>query len=336
MTKEEREFPSYRQLRQRSDAPPGSAWNLFGEGDQRGMLNNAGAEEVVLAASLIRTGEVFGLDYPLNTFVPSPGGTRPGTKHNIFANHENHRDDWLDSFYLQSTSQIDGLRHIRHPEYGFFGGIADDRIDVGTPELGIQNIADRGIVGRGVLLDVGRAFERIGRAFDISTNEMLSPADLDLVAELEGVTFRRGDVLIIRLGWVPFYLALPPKERPKGRGRSGNPGLQQSEAMLEWIWDHRFAMIAADNSGLEATPVDKTSGWFDFDAPPPLPLKPTHNGTLHRPLIALFGMPIGELWRLEDLAASCAADGRYEFFVSAKPINLVGGVGSPPNAMAIK
>lgn len=333
---DEDRFPTYRDLQRRTDAPPGSAWGVFGPGDERGMLNNAGAAEVVSAASLIVTGEVFGLDYPLNTFVPSPGGTRPATEHHIFANHENHRDDWLDSFYLQSTSQIDGLRHIRHPQHGFYGGVPDDRIEVGTPDLGIQHMADRGIVGRGVLLDVNRAFERMGRPFDLSTNEMISPDDLDAVAEAQSVELRKGDILLIRLGWVPFYLGLPPEERPKGRGRSGNPGLQQSEAMLEWIWDHRFAMIAADNSGLEASPVDRSSGWFDFDAPPPLPLKPTHNGSLHRPLLALFGMPIGELWRLEELAESCAADGRYEFFVSAKPINLVGGVGSPPNAMAIK
>ena len=40
--------------------------------------------------------------------------------------------------------------------------------------------------------------------------------------------------------------------------------------------------------------------------------------------------------RLDELAADCAADGRYEFLLTAKPLNLTGGVGSPPNAIAIK
>ena len=47
-------------------------------------------------------------------------------------------------------------------------------------------------------------------------------------------------------------------------------------------------------------------------------------------------MPIGELWWLDDLALDCAADGRYEFFVTSAPLNVPGGVGSPPNALALK
>jgi len=47
-------------------------------------------------------------------------------------------------------------------------------------------------------------------------------------------------------------------------------------------------------------------------------------------------MPIGELWYLESLAADCAADGVYEFMFTSAPLNILGGVGSPPNAIAIK
>jgi hypothetical protein len=329
------DLPTYRQLRRRTDAPPGSSWGVFGPGDQLGSANNITPQSVVAAAGLIRTGQTFNLDYPLNTFVPSPAGTRPATRHEIFANNPNHRDDWLDSFYLQSTSQIDGLRHMRHPRYGFYGAVPDEAVAVGTPALGIQLVAEKGIAGRGVLLDLGRYFQKIGDPIDLSTNRMFTPQDLDAAAADAGVAFRPGDILLIRLGWVPFFLGLPIDQRPKGRGRSGNPGLIQSEAMLEWIWDHRFAMVAADNSGLEATPVNPDSGWVDPDEPPP-PKGPSHNGMLHRPLIALLGVLIGELWALEPLAEACAADGVYEFFVTAKPLNLVGGVGSPPNAIAIK
>jgi len=82
--------------------------------------------------------------------VPSIAGTRPAAEHHMFANNANHRDDWLDSFYLQSTSQIDGLRHMRHPRYGFYGGVKDEATEVGRPELGIQLVAERGIAGRGL------------------------------------------------------------------------------------------------------------------------------------------------------------------------------------------
>ncbi len=57
---------------------------------------------------------------------------------------------------------------------------------------------------------------------------------------------------------------------------------------------------------------------------------------LHFHMLAFFGMPIGEMWNLEALAEDCAADGRYDFFLTSAPLNVPGGVGSPPNALAIK
>ncbi len=56
----------------------------------------------------------------------------------------------------------------------------------------------------------------------------------------------------------------------------------------------------------------------------------------HRRLLAMFGMPIGELWSLDALADDCARDGVYELFLVTKPLNLTRGVGSLPNATAFK
>ncbi len=59
-------------------------------------------------------------------------------------------------------------------------------------------------------------------------------------------------------------------------------------------------------------------------------------GFLHRMLIGQLGLALGELWWLADLAADCAADGRYEAFLVSAPFNAPGGIGSPPNAVAMK
>lgn len=45
--------------------------------------------------------------------------------------------------------------------------------------------------------------------------------------------------------------------------------------------------------------------------------------------------PAGELFDLEELAAMCKELNRWTFFVSSVPLNMPGGVSSPPNAMAI-
>ncbi len=57
---------------------------------------------------------------------------------------------------------------------------------------------------------------------------------------------------------------------------------------------------------------------------------------LHFSLLGLLGLPIGELFELDGLAADCAADGRYAFLFTSAPLNLAAGVATPPNALAIK
>lgn len=47
------------------------------------------------------------------------------------------------------------------------------------------------------------------------------------------------------------------------------------------------------------------------------------------------GCPIGELWNLEELAKVCAEQKQYSFFLTSAPLNVPGGVASPPNAVAV-
>jgi len=328
-------LPSYEDLKQRTDRPAGSSWGVFGEDDHLGTLNFLTPERVVAATRLAKRGVVFNLDYPLDAFTPPPVSTRSVPRHHIFQTNPNHRDDWLDGVYLQGTSQIDGLRHIRHPEHGFYGGVADTEVAVGQPALGIQEVAEHGIVGRGVLLDVARQRQADGPA-PAGSAWSISPADLDRTADRQGVAVEAGDVVLVRTGWAGEFMARSTDERwRRAFGREPSPGLHQSEATLAWLWDHRVALVAADNVAVEAFPVDPDSGLVDPDETA-VEEGGNHNGMLHRPWIALLGLFLGELWRLDDLAADCAEDGVYEFLVTAKVLNLVGGVGSPANAMAVK
>ena len=74
--------------------------------------------------------------------------------------------------------------------------------------------------------------------------------------------------------------------------------------------------------GVEVFPADISSQAHPF-------------GFLHIVLIGQFGMALGELWWLSDLAGDCAADGVYEMFLVSAPLNAPGGFGSPANAVAI-
>ncbi|HYH48236.1 MAG TPA: cyclase family protein, partial [Acidimicrobiia bacterium] len=57
---------------------------------------------------------------------------------------------------------------------------------------------------------------------------------------------------------------------------------------------------------------------------------------LHQSFLPLLGLPLGEYWVLDALAADCATDGRYECLVVSVPLNLRGAVGSPAQAIAVK
>jgi kynurenine formamidase len=313
-------LPSYDELKRRSDDPPGTAWGVFGADDQAGTVNLLTPERVRAAAALVRTGERFPLNAPVDVLDPCSWRPVP-VRHHLGAGGAGGRDDYLDGFYLQGSSQWDGLRHTRHPRLGFYNGVPAEAVDdPASDRLGVQAWAERGLAGRGVLLDVAGYLAARGTPLDPDAPMRISPAALDSAAAAQGVTIETGDLLLVRTGWLGRYRRWPPERKATLHWRVLNsPGLEPSEAMAAWLWDHHVAAVAADNLALEATPLAFDEGDY-----------------LHYWLQALFGMPIGELWHLDDLAAACAADGAYAFLLISQPLNVRGGVGSPPNAMAIK
>lgn len=58
-------------------------------------------------------------------------------------------------------------------------------------------------------------------------------------------------------------------------------------------------------------------------------------GFLHEHILALWGMPLGEMFDLDELSRKCEARKKWTFFFTSSPANVVGGVGSHVNGMAI-
>ncbi|MGW5383415.1 cyclase family protein [Nocardia sp. NPDC003963] len=291
------------------------------------MANYAGPECVRDAARLVRRGTAFGLDYPLHAFVPSPATQRSAPKHRMISRHRDHRDDYLDSFWPQASSHLDGLRHRRHAEHGFYNGTPDEAVVAGSPALGINHWSRRPIVGRGILIDLGRHREALGKPIDHARGEALCVGELDEVLAAQNVQLHSGDLLLIRTGWAQWFLEnATAAERTVVNDTRTCTGLAQSRAAIDWFADHRVALAASDTFALECLPaVEKSPFGADTD-----------HGMMHQELIALLGLPIGELWKLDELGEDSARDRCYECLLTVKPLNLVGGVGSPANATAIK
>jgi kynurenine formamidase len=325
-------LPTYRDLLERTDAPAGSTWALFGESSDLGTLNLLAPSRSREALALAGEWRTFNLDLPLDALAVPPSHQRRGLEHVHFGNGVCHRDEHV-HFYTHAASHFDGLGHMRHHRHGFYNGADDDAVASGS-RLGIDQWARRGVVGRAVLVDLPRHLEATGRPqLDHREGEGFGVALVEEALSCQETERQPGDIVLLRTGWLEHYFeTLSEQERAAVPGRLRSPGLIQSHETLAWLWDTRVAAILADNAGVEAFPPIPNSP-FDRDMPPDAGVPP---GLMHPTLIALMGFAIGELWALDELAADCAADGRYEALFMAKPLNLRGGVGSPGNALAVK
>ncbi|MHB1329753.1 MAG: cyclase family protein [Gemmatimonadales bacterium] len=290
-----------------ADLPDGSAHGVFGTGDVFGTLNRQSPATVMNAVASVTAGRVFSLNLPLNQPDP-PLFQRQFPRHRVFTTPRGNLDDVLDNFYPQSSSQWDGFLHVPDPELGFYNGLGRD-------EHGVHHWAERGIVGRGVVLDISEAIESAGPDAFASRTPVGVDA-LEAARKTAGLEYQRGDILVVRTGWISWFKEQELEKRTAVRDSRAAPGLEGSAAMAEYLWDHGFIAVVSDSPGVEAIP--------------------SRAGSLHQRVLSRLGMPLGELWWLDDLMADCADDGRHECLVVSSPMNIVGGVGSPANAIAIK
>lgn len=314
-------LPSFDELPVKPGNPPKSAWGLWGEQDEVGTINLLTPERVAAAAKLVQSGKTFPMNWELELPDP-PLFRRDKLRHEIKNKRRDVNDDVYHDFNTQSSTQWDGLTHYGNTQYhSFYNGVQQAQVtgQAGTRN-GIQVWARRGIAGRAVLIDYARWADANGIDYNPGTRHEITVADIEKVAQAQGVKFQTGDILIVRSGWMKWYLSLSVEERAKlaETWPHQGVGVAQGEDTLRFLWDNHFAAVAGDAMAFEAYPAHPERGF------------------MHETILALWGMPIGEMFYLEALSEDCAADGRYEFFFASAPLNKLGGVASPPNALAIK
>ncbi|CAO1624305.1 unnamed protein product [Sympodiomycopsis kandeliae] len=344
ITKSEEKEKKWSRLPRYKDLPierghRGCAWSIWGTGDKLGCLNLLTDEVRYRAAKEeIRTGTSISLSWPMHLPL-QPGFSRRKFEHKAWGKKNatgemGAKSD--DEIHLnpQSGSQWDGFAHFGHLQLNsFYGGHSREQIhnsfnrdkDSSSTEpyshgLSIHHWAEKGIIGRGVLLDVWGFLTRNNdnvAPYDPSNNSYsITLEDIRNCAQAQGIVFHRGDILLIRTGWIEWYEHASDQERKEASSRGQYPGLTQDEDLQEYLWNHHISAIASDSPTLENWPVS--------------------NGTthLHEVLLGLFGMPIGEMFNLEQLQQHCLQNRRWSFYFSSWPLMNVGGVSSLANAGA--
>ncbi|CAK7244604.1 MAG: hypothetical protein STHCBS139747_006148 [Sporothrix thermara] len=272
----------------RKDGPHGNAWGLFGDGNLLGMLNLLTPKTTASAAKEIVDGVRISTDLTLDRMkVPCFG--RAGLSHTIRNKAPRSVNDDSLSFNTQISSQWDGFRHYGYQEEQlYYGGhVLNDLLS--SDVIGIQAWAKNGgIVGRGVLLDYAAWATKQGLTPAAFETTAIAVETLRSVARYQGTEFKRGDILLVRTGWIKAFNALTETQCLDLAAHPNPPaiGLESSEAMLRFLWDEGFAAVAGDQPSLEAWPCQDKEHW------------------LHEWLLAGWGMPIGELFDLEELSRS--------------------------------
>lgn len=312
-------IPKFSELPELGTTGERHAWDVWGRQDNLGSLNRVGDQQILAASRLVRTGRVTPLTLPLNEPDPGVFPFRDPYSHEVEVDRGG-RDDKVDNFYLQFSSQWDGLRHVRFKEHGYWGGRSEQDLD-DTSDLGIDKWAERGPMGRGVLIDVERHLRERGMPLPSDQKFDIGPDLITEVAAAQETELREGDFLVLRTGWMEWYRALPAQTRSEMRGTVGAglacPGLDSAIGTAEFLWDTGIVSVAADNIACEALPVDRAKGF------------------LHRRMIPLLGMAVGEFWWLAELSELCAATGMYDFLLVSAALRIPRGVGSPANAFAL-
>lgn len=306
-----------------ADSP--SNWGKWGPDDEVGSLNYLGPEQILAAASLITAGKVFTLQRLIGDPKGDPvwPGRTPAERTQIldestwdaedapaFPGGLHYADDKINAF-LQGSTQYDALGHV------WYGGQLYNGYDARTTIGGLEKasvapIAQRGIVGRAVLLDMARF--RGKRCLDSA--ETFTHEDLMACAESQGVELRKRDILVIRTNYLQNFFDMGEKFYED----FCEPGLVYSPELVQWFADMEIPNLVTDTIANEVT-YDPNNGFALV---------------LHNALMRNLGVTLTEIADLEELAADCAEDNRYEGFYAAAPLKVALGSGSPVNPMLIK
>ncbi|KAI1369229.1 hypothetical protein F5Y08DRAFT_148135 [Xylaria arbuscula] len=326
-------WPSYDELPLNSSYPTKAAWGVWGADDQLGALNHLTNDTILTASQTIQDGQAFPLNLRLDVPDPPSNAARKPLSH-LYVAQDGYTDDVL-VMNTQISTQYDGLRHYPYSTnnsvftYQWYNDLIDNYEDVIGPKpteaLGIHLAAEKGIAVRAVLLDFAGWMDATNQTLDAFTEIKITPEQLDEVAAWQRMPedwSMPGDMLIVRTGWVRQYNTLNATERALLRVQ-GWPyvGLEASDRTLRWLWEKKLSLIGADNPAVESSSF---SAIIDGDM-----------RNLHQVFIGGWGMSIVEFLYLEELAQALHSRNRWNFFMTIQNLNVVSGIASPPNALAI-
>jgi kynurenine formamidase len=278
-------------------------WGRWGADDERGTMNLITEEKTREAAALVRRGITVSLAH---NPMADEAVDNPDAAFNHTMSQSLRSDTYEFTYHGYGVSHIDSLCHFLWNDRLYNDILPSESTPDGCGKLGIHNLKT-GIVTRGILLD-------IARLKDVPYLEPETPIyveDIEAWEQEAGVTVSPGDVIFVRTGrWA--------RRAEVGPWQISNSSAGLHASVLPWIKDRGVAFVGSDAA------TDVMPSMVEGIRQP-----------VHTMLIAGFGTNIFDNMDLEALADRAAQENRWEFMITAGPIPVEGGTGSPLNPIAI-
>lgn len=285
-----------------------SNWGRWGPDDQLGAVNLITPETRTAAAKLVEKGVSVSMarDVEKDAAVDNP---RPFLHKmlNVGLNNPGQfvSDNYQVSYHGYAHTHMDSLCHMAYNGKMYNGFPQAEVVESGAPKLAVTAFK-QGIFARAVLMDIPRL-----KGVDwLEPGTPIYPSDLDAWEEKAGFKTRSGDIVLIRSGrWA--------RRDAEGPWDVSNKSAGLHASAAQWLKARDAAILGSDAASDVAPSLVEGVGQ-----------------PIHQLVIIAMGMPIFDNLDLEAVSAEAARQNRWEFLVTAAPMAVGGGTGSPFNPIA--
>ena len=286
-----------------------SNWGRWGKDDQIGTVNLITPAKRKSAAALVKEGYAVSLSSNSDT-AKSADNTFPFGHEMISAGTDPNPMFGMDIYTIRyhglTLTHLDALSHMFY-QGKMYNGYSQEQVNrQGAQQLAVTAFKN-GLFSRGILMDIPRL--KGVKYLELSTP--VYPADLDAWEKMAGIKVGSGDIVFIRTGrW--------SRRAEKGPWNTEEAAAGMHVTCARWFRQRDVAVVGSDTHGeLMPSPV----------AGVPFPM--------HQLLLIAMGTPMFDNCDLEALSETAAARRRWEFLLTAAPLAVPKGTGSPLNPIAV-
>ncbi len=286
-----------------------SNWGRWGKDDQMGTVNLITPAKRKQAAALVKEGFAVSLarDTEKNQAVdnPSPfGHTMTATGSKPLGQFV--VDTYSVNYHGYAHTHMDALCHMFY-NGKMYNGFSQQEVTKDGANKDSISVFKNGLFSRAILMDI----PRLKGVPYLEPSTPIYPEDLEAWEKKAGVRVQSGDILFFRTGRWARRAAKGPWDVSANAA-----GLHAS--CMKWIKDRDVAMVGSD-VGMDLAP----SGIDGVVQP------------IHQLLLIAMGTPIFDNCDLEAVSEAANQRKRWEFLLTAAPLAVTRGTGSPLNPVAV-